>query len=417
MAYIVSTSSAEGGPASSLNITKPSGLADDDILIVFFGSGGGQSGDVTINAPSGFITVLRTSTSSDIDRQIWCFRKTITDASSEPSSYNFSFATSVPIQAHMYAIREANTSDIINNSSGAISNSSIDGNNVIAPNVTTDEDDCLVLSCVMACGVGGIPTNFTPPASVTEEIDNGEVVWNILGTDRFVYQASGYFNQATAGSTGSKTWTITLGIGVGIDTITMTVAINDYIPTCTCDSVCDNDCSSNQLCTGNESACTNEFTFTNTPSIGDLIRSIDLTELQTAINNERIDATRRYTASDPTYCTTHTPGDVACTSNDFSSYTFTAGVSAGEIILVDHYDDIKDANNEVVNDSGYGSLVTTNFVKQSDDPVNSVIYAADIVDLQTKINETRNSCICDSHCNCDPSDCGCDAECPSHDGA
>jgi hypothetical protein len=39
----------------------------------------------------------------------------------------------------------------------------------------------------------------------------------------------------------------------------------------------------------------------------------------------------------------------------------------------------------------------------------------DNVDLQDKINTTRNVCICDSHCNCDPGDCGCDGECPSDD--
>lgn len=186
---------------------------------------------------------------------------------------------------------------------------------------------------------------------------------------------------------------------------------------CTCNAICDNDCSVNQLCTGNEPVCSNDFSFSSI-SVGDLVRASDLTNLQTAINNERTDSSRRYNASDPTYCTTHTPGDVACSNNDFSAFVFDS-LSSGDVVEADHYDDIKDANNEVTNDSGYGGLVTANFIDQDSDgsvgKVNSIIKAVDVTELQTKINDTRNACICDSHCNCDPSDCGCNGECPNDD--
>ena len=186
---------------------------------------------------------------------------------------------------------------------------------------------------------------------------------------------------------------------------------------CTCNSICDNDCAVNQLCTGHEPACANDYTFT-TISAGDIVLASHLTELQTAINNERIDSGRRYIASDPTYCTTHTPGDVACTNNDFSAESFNAVIAGDEILAAD-WDAVKDANDEVTNDSGYGGLVTADFIAQSVDvSVNkedSVIRAVDITDLQDTINVTRDACICDSHCNCDPSDCGCNGECPSDD--
>jgi hypothetical protein len=186
---------------------------------------------------------------------------------------------------------------------------------------------------------------------------------------------------------------------------------------CGCNSICDNDCSVNQLCTGHEPACVNDYVFTSIIA-GDLVRASHLTELQAAINAERIDGSRRYIASEPAYCTTHTPGDIACTNNDFSADTFNSVIAGDEVLAAD-WEAVKDSNNEVTNDSGYGYLVSTNFLAQSADAsvgkVNSIIKAADITDLQQRINGTRDVCICDSHCNCDPSDCGCNAECPSDD--
>jgi len=187
---------------------------------------------------------------------------------------------------------------------------------------------------------------------------------------------------------------------------------------CGCNSICDNDCSSNQLCTGHEPACSNSYSF-SAIAVNYVIRASHVSELEAAINAERTNSARRYNASDPAYCYTHTPGNVACSNNDFSSYGFTGSRSVGDGIEATHWDNIKNANNEVTTDSGYGGSVTTNFISQSADgstnKEDSVIKEAHVTDLQTKINQTRNVCICDSHCNCNPSDCGCNGECPSDD--
>lgn len=177
---------------------------------------------------------------------------------------------------------------------------------------------------------------------------------------------------------------------------------------CGCNSICDNDCGSNQLCTGHVNACVNSYSFTSI-GIGDIVLASHLAELEAAIDAERVDGTRRFNASEPAYCNTHTPGDLACTNNDFSAYGFSGSRGIGDIIYATHFDNVKDANNEVTNDSGYGGTVSNVFA------ANGIIYASYITDLQTKINQTRNVCICDSHCNCDPSDCGCNGECPSDD--
>jgi hypothetical protein len=84
-------------------------------------------------------------------------------------------------------------------------------------------------------------------------------------------------------------------------------------------------------------------------------------------------------------------------------------VIVGETVLGSNFDNVKQAINQVYTNSGYGALVTNTYV------AGNVIYASQIIDLQDKINTTRNVCICDSHCNCNPGDCGCDGECPSDD--
>lgn len=187
---------------------------------------------------------------------------------------------------------------------------------------------------------------------------------------------------------------------------------------CTCNAICDNDCASNQLCSGHEPACSNSYVFTSIVAGTTVILASHLAELEAAINLERGDTGRRYNSSEPAYCTTHTPGDVACSANAFAQWSFLGSRSAGDGILASHWDSVKNANNDVSNNSGYGGVVSTNFVAQGSDvssqKQSSVIRAVHIADLQDRINETRNACICDSHCNCDPSDCGCNGECPSH---
>jgi hypothetical protein len=175
---------------------------------------------------------------------------------------------------------------------------------------------------------------------------------------------------------------------------------------CTCNSICDNDCSVNQLCTGHEPACSNSYSFTSV-GVGDIILASHLTELETAINAERSDTSRRYNATDPDHCAAHTI--VACPNNFFGNWGFTGDRGIDDIIRGSHWDNVKQANNQVVTDSGYGTAITNIYVAEA------IIYASYITDIQTKINLTRNACICDSHCNCDPSDCGCNGECPSDD--
>lgn len=173
---------------------------------------------------------------------------------------------------------------------------------------------------------------------------------------------------------------------------------------CTCNAICDNDCAANNsVCTGHEPVCSNDYTFTPI-SVGILATLAHVQELETAIDNERNDGGRRYIAATPVPCASHT--NVACTNNDFSSYGFSSGVGLN---LAGDSDDVIAANNEVTTDSGFGATIVI------DPDVGDLITQVNLDDLQTKINQTRAVCICDSHCSCNPADCGCNGECPGDD--
>ena len=175
---------------------------------------------------------------------------------------------------------------------------------------------------------------------------------------------------------------------------------------CTCNAICDNDCAANNnVCTGNEPVCANDYSFT-VIAAGTVILDNHINELETAINNERTDATRRYNASDPSPCASHT--SVACSTNDWAAYAVDSP-NAADLIEAANFDKVIAANNEVVTDSGFGTSIALN-----PNP-GDLITAADIQTIQSAINGTRDACICDSHCSCDPADCGCNGECPSDD--
>jgi hypothetical protein len=179
---------------------------------------------------------------------------------------------------------------------------------------------------------------------------------------------------------------------------------------CGCNGICTNDCAVNRLCTGYEPACGNSYSFTGVAT-GTIIAASHLAQLESAINAERINAGRRYNSSDPPVwvCNSHTPGNVACSANAFASYPFSGARGVGDIIDNTHFDNVKTANNQVAA-GGSGTTVTNNFVG------GAIIYASYITDLQTKINQTRNTCICNTHCNCNPGDCGCNnADCVGDD--
>lgn len=157
---------------------------------------------------------------------------------------------------------------------------------------------------------------------------------------------------------------------------------------------CASDCPANSACSGHVPVCSNTYTF-NTLVAGSVIRATDITQLETAINQERTNAGRRYAS-------------VVCPANAFASYPFSTKTANVTTIQAAHVNLVTSINNQFKNIGGYGSTSTLTVL------AGGVIYASDMTYLQGKVNESRNVCICDSACSCNI-DCGCNGEC-SDDG-
>lgn len=409
------------GNPKTFTINKPSGVSGDRLICVIGSMGNNHS-------ISGFTEVIQKTYTDYIDRRIEVFTKL--HGASEPSSYTInqgSYGISVGI---MFTIRDQYETDL----GWQVKTVGNDYNTTrTLSGVTTLNDNATVFS--VPCWVQYRST-YQPTATIswscpqTTELtpinalgfigDDGSLPYS-WATSYMVSIVVGHEQKATAGLNNDTVWTRT-GSGLpsqyGGNSMGIQFVVNSQGAggggTCTCNAICDNDCGSNQICTGHAPVCANSYTF-DTISIGTIVLASHLRDLETAINDERGSTFRRYYAADPTYCLTHTPGDVACSNNTFGQWSFQGGV-AGEVVEAADFNEVVNANNEVVDQSGYGTRINKTFANQEDDPTEaSVIYASAITLLQDSINATRNACICDSHCNCDPSDCGCNGECPSDD--
>jgi hypothetical protein len=160
-----------------------------------------------------------------------------------------------------------------------------------------------------------------------------------------------------------------------------------------CTGECPSNCSCNQnVCSGNQPACSNSYSFTSV-SAGIIITAAHLAELETAINQERTDGTRRCGGTAP-----------ACGSNCPGAYSFSGSRGVGDEMLAVFYNRIAEANNTC---GEYHSTATNPIATTGNE-----IQASDVQHLQTKINQTRNMCICVTFVVCS-SDCGCNNQCTS----
>ena len=166
---------------------------------------------------------------------------------------------------------------------------------------------------------------------------------------------------------------------------------------CGVDQVCtlDTGCGANADCLGNQGPGTPTGWAEVIVAQTTLIKDSHVTELQTAINNERTHGTRRG-AGTSTACTSNTPG----------SFSFTAGVATGQLVRDDHINEVGSAINGTPynvdgNTEGPGTPISLPFVNDGE-----LIGKTHIDDLRAAINLAQSNCICDSFCSCDVN-CGC----------
>jgi hypothetical protein len=191
MAY--RSSNQNSANATSVVVTAPAGIADNDILVIALQSGGNE--DQVVTWPSGF-TELSTSNMANNSSTVACAWKR---ASGESGNYTVSTTTGDYKAAAMAAYSGRDTVSApavvatINNTS-SISPRSCDATGVTA----VQGDDIVYFLCQ---NNGGITFTHSPPTNYTERVEATPGSWVSLSlSDR---------ENVSVGATGTLTGTLT----------------------------------------------------------------------------------------------------------------------------------------------------------------------------------------------------------------
>jgi hypothetical protein len=169
----------------------PSGVSNGDFLVAQIAKFGSSTTNENL-VPDGWTEFYRGNNGSTSANMI-CYRW----ANNEPASYVF---TSELSTAARVAIMSAWTGVNATNPIHASNSSTTIG---LTPSLDTTVANCLVLSM---CGGGQRRVVYTAPGGVTGVVS----IESNTGTYASVAAALGYFLQATAGSTGNKTWSASI---------------------------------------------------------------------------------------------------------------------------------------------------------------------------------------------------------------
>jgi len=180
------------GSGTSLEINKPSGLEDGDILVAFIVKDDNAG---TLSSPNDWTRSVYKETTSghDITSGIWY--KIVEDADDESgnSSYNWTHTDgNEEMSGGIFIIKNVNISNPLDAST--VSNSGTNDDTIDCPSISTNTDNAMVLT--FACKTHTVTVVTEPP--VTTEI------WTEFSSHSNSY--SSYYIQINAGATGIKTW-------------------------------------------------------------------------------------------------------------------------------------------------------------------------------------------------------------------
>lgn len=184
-------SSAAGDRVTSLTITKPAGVVDNDVMIAAIGYDGGSS--VTLTPPAGWSLVRRIDNGTAIGLAV--YRKV---ALGEGASYTWTIDLTMDMFGGIQAYAGVDTTAPIDAEAGQPTPISTFHS---TPSITTTVANTMLVASFAAKGAG----TWTPPAGMTERYDVASNNFAAEGADQV---------QAAAGATGVKTATSTRnGIG------------------------------------------------------------------------------------------------------------------------------------------------------------------------------------------------------------
>lgn len=197
---------SSGATGTSVVMTKPTGLADGDTLVWLYYLK--KSTNLTVTYPSGFTEQFNSgATFSATFDNIYTATKPITNAAGEPASYTFSWGATGLANAGVL-VRYSGVDQTTPQDAAGVTGTSSNSTTAATPAITTVTDGAMIVSIVTKPGSGQSGTS----SAVTEMFDNiGEG-----GTIETV--CIGDTEQATAGSSGTKAWTMSLKSGYELTT-------------------------------------------------------------------------------------------------------------------------------------------------------------------------------------------------------
>lgn len=209
-----SNNAADIAPTTGLTITKPSGLADGDILYAVINKLHSSGGDWSSSGWAN-LSAQATTAGSDINSSI--LRKVISSTSGEPASYTFTNTdgASRPISGCIITVRDGDTSTPEDATSTAANGTNDD--NPDSPSITTNTDGALVIVFHGANNAGQNALTFAAPSGYTLAVSENS-------GDVRAQCAISYAVKASAGATGALTWLNTTDAGTA-EWHTYTVAV------------------------------------------------------------------------------------------------------------------------------------------------------------------------------------------------
>ena len=208
MAVPVIESSATNTSTLGYNtVTKPSGVSNGDVLIGCLFKEDNQ----TVAVPTGFTSAITRSTSEGDDG--WCgiCYKHITDASSEPSNYSWTWSGGEPSGAIIYRVSGVDTDDLTHATASGGDTSTEQDIDMVA--ITTTVDECLIIFVGGIWGFG-LPSmtlgTYTAPTNWTKDFEWGNLSKN------GIEGCTGHRELASAGTSPAATWSYT-GSGADFD--------------------------------------------------------------------------------------------------------------------------------------------------------------------------------------------------------
>lgn len=173
----VNTQSATQGNATSVTVTKPTGLATDDVMVAFF-----VSNDQNCTAPAGW-----TELSDDSISTFRCQLFYKVAGGSEPANYAFSVAAAAPLVCQISAWRGVDTSDVLDADVVTAANEAL-AEQAHTPIVTASASGRLIYHRAVRFVGSTVPT-FTA-SGVTEISDTGVFSGGSVSYSSAIYSAT-----------------------------------------------------------------------------------------------------------------------------------------------------------------------------------------------------------------------------------